>query len=347
MQSLLKLDNTLLDYEPYSNNHNNNPVATTEGTLNYQQHHQLNNKYARYNNNSLWGTSGTDVGPVPENSQSPTTPIGCVPGTPFNMFPPTLNQGPYYEGAGFHHQKYWPSSRYARRMVITPKDTPIKMTLENKTMIERFDKYCTEMIITKTGRLVILLCHLFVAPIKKCLYSFATEQFENKEILIFKEKSKNIFRDFYRRMFPSPQITVLGMESAQKYFVLFDVTPADDNRYKFHHFNWVIAGKAEPLPPVRFYIHPESPLTGAQWMKQQITFQKVKLTNNTCDQHGHVSWFTTNSFLYCFVNFDSDEQRSSTNNRLHVMVTFSCITKLYHTIKKENWRCFQKIVSNK
>jgi len=95
----------------------------------------------------------------------------------------------------------------------------------------------------------------------------------------------------FRRMFPSPQISVSGMESSQKYFVLFDVTPADDNRYKFHHFNWVIAGKAEPLPPMRFYIHPESPLTGAQWMKQQITFQKVKLTNNTCDQHGHVSSF--------------------------------------------------------
>ena len=101
----------------------------------------------------------------------------------------------------------------------------------------------------------------------------------------------------YRRMFPSPQISIKGLESNTKYFVLFDIVPADDNRYKFHHFNWVIAGKAEPLPPSRTYIHPESPLSGSQWMKQKISFNKVKLTNNTCDQLGHVRYHLPSSIF--------------------------------------------------
>lgn len=28
------------------------------------------------------------------------------------------------------------------------------------------------------------------------------------------------------------------------------------------------------------YIHPESPNTGAHWMRQEISFSKLKLTNN-------------------------------------------------------------------
>lgn len=40
---------------------------------------------------------------------------------------------------------------------------------------------------------------------------------------------------------------------------------------------------------LRYFIHPDSPASGAQWMKHDISFQKVKLTNNNLDQHGHVS----------------------------------------------------------
>lgn len=28
------------------------------------------------------------------------------------------------------------------------------------------------------------------------------------------------------------------------------------------------------------YVHPESPNTGAHWMRQEISFSKLKLTNN-------------------------------------------------------------------
>lgn len=49
-----------------------------------------------------------------------------------------------------------------------------------------------------------------------------------------------------------------------------------------------MAGKAEPQPPCRTYIHPDSPALGSHWMKQSISFLKMKLTNNPLDQRGHV-----------------------------------------------------------
>lgn len=41
--------------------------------------------------------------------------------------------------------------------------------------------------------------------------------------------------------------------------------------------------------PGRLYVHPDSPATGAHWMRQLVSFQKLKLTNNHLDPFGHVS----------------------------------------------------------
>ena len=38
----------------------------------------------------------------------------------------------------------------------------------------------------------------------------------------------------------------------------------------------------------RIHLHQDSPATGATWMKQTISFDKLKLTNNQLDDHGHV-----------------------------------------------------------
>jgi len=38
----------------------------------------------------------------------------------------------------------------------------------------------------------------------------------------------------------------------------------------------------------RYYIHPDSPQTGAQWMKQSILFNKVKITNSPMQNPNHV-----------------------------------------------------------
>lgn len=91
-----------------------------------------------------------------------------------------------------------------------------------------------------------------------------------------------------RRMFPTFKISIAGLEPQSKYILLMDVVPADDNRYKYNNSEWNVTGKAEPHTLGRFYIHPDSPATGVQWMKQQIMFHKMKLTNNGMDQNGHV-----------------------------------------------------------
>ncbi|XP_050691379.1 T-box transcription factor TBX6-like [Eriocheir sinensis] len=121
-------------------------------------------------------------------------------------------------------------------------DPRIKVRLENENLWNQFNKFGTEMIITKLGR----------------------------------------------RMFPTVKMSVSGLEPNTKYFVLMDIVPADDSRYKFQGKEWVVAGKAEPHMPGRLYIHPDSPASGAQWMRHPISFQKLKLTNNNLDQQGHI-----------------------------------------------------------
>lgn len=59
-------------------------------------------------------------------------------------------------------------------------------------------------------------------------------------------------------------------------------------RYAFHSSAWLVAGKADPATPGRVHFHPDSPAKGAQWMRQIVSFDKLKLTNNLLDNNGHV-----------------------------------------------------------
>ncbi|XP_030075762.1 T-box-containing protein TBX6L [Microcaecilia unicolor] len=91
-----------------------------------------------------------------------------------------------------------------------------------------------------------------------------------------------------RRMFPQCKIKLSGLLPYAQYILLLDFTLIDNFRYKWNKNRWEVAGKAEPQPPCRTYIHPDSPAPGNHWMKEPVSFQKLKLTNNTLDQHGHI-----------------------------------------------------------
>ncbi|KAM6930796.1 T-box transcription factor 16 [Xenentodon cancila] len=91
-----------------------------------------------------------------------------------------------------------------------------------------------------------------------------------------------------RRMFPHCKVSLSGLIPCAKYILLVDMVPEDGFRYKWNKEKWEVAGKAEPQPPCRTYLHPDSPAPGSHWMKQCISFLKIKLTNNTLDQHGHI-----------------------------------------------------------
>ncbi|KAI8782701.1 T-box transcription factor TBX10, partial [Biomphalaria glabrata] len=119
----------------------------------------------------------------------------------------------------------------------------VNAQLEMKQLWETFDKYGTEMIVTKLGR----------------------------------------------RMFPTFQVRLFGLDLSSDYAVMMDFIPVDDKRYRysFHTSSWVVAGKADVYLPGRIHMHPDSAAKGSQWMKQVISFDKLKLTNNQDDKNGH------------------------------------------------------------
>ena len=50
----------------------------------------------------------------------------------------------------------------------------------------------------------------------------------------------------------------------------------------------MVAGTADNPVPARTYVHPESPATGENWMRQIVSFDKLKLTNHENDNQGHM-----------------------------------------------------------
>ncbi|XP_037608612.1 T-box-containing protein TBX6L-like [Sebastes umbrosus] len=91
-----------------------------------------------------------------------------------------------------------------------------------------------------------------------------------------------------RRMFPHCSIRLSGLQPFANYVIMVDMVPADTFKYKWKKEQWEVAGKSEPQPPCRTYMHPDSPAPGSHWMKQPLSFLRMKLTNNTLDQHGHI-----------------------------------------------------------
>ena len=93
-----------------------------------------------------------------------------------------------------------------------------------------------------------------------------------------------------RRMFPTLRVSFTGIDPETRYMVLMDIVPVDNKRYRYayHRSSWLVAGKADPPLPTRLYMHPDSPYTGDQLMKQTVSFEKLKLTNNMLDKNNQI-----------------------------------------------------------
>lgn len=115
-------------------------------------------------------------------------------------------------------------------------------------------------------------------------------------------------------MFPFLSFSLSGLNPSAHYSVCVDVVLVDQHHWRYQGGKWVQCGKAEgnmpgtgpsspsspswrcrdggdavpPLSPLspphpagnRLYLHPDSPNTGAHWMRQEVSFGKLKLTNN-------------------------------------------------------------------
>jgi len=95
-------------------------------------------------------------------------------------------------------------------------------------------------------------------------------------------------------MFPAIQVQVSGLDRCARYALALDVVPVNDLRYRFHSSRWTIAGEAAAAGVSGdvtrgIYIHPDSPMTGQQWMSRSVSFVRLKLTNNVKDNRGYVS----------------------------------------------------------
>ncbi|KAL5009747.1 hypothetical protein ScPMuIL_012052 [Solemya velum] len=82
-----------------------------------------------------------------------------------------------------------------------------------------------------------------------------------------------------RRMFPVFKASVSGLDANSMYTLVLDFEQVDSHRWKYVNGEWVAGGKAEPPAPNSVYVHPDSPNFGAHWMKDIVSFSKVKLTN--------------------------------------------------------------------
>ncbi len=92
-------------------------------------------------------------------------------------------------------------------------------------------------------------------------------------------------------MFPTVRCSFANLRPDLRYHVVLDVVPGDNKRYRYayHRSSWLVAGKADPPPPRRFYVHPDGPYAGEQLNRRHVvSFEKVKLTNNEMDRTGQV-----------------------------------------------------------
>lgn len=83
-----------------------------------------------------------------------------------------------------------------------------------------------------------------------------------------------------RRMFPGFSVAVSSLKPKMKYSMKLEVVLADNHRLKFLNSKWLAVGSAEPQPPSESYLHPDSPNSGAFWMRHGVSFRKLKITNN-------------------------------------------------------------------
>jgi hypothetical protein len=125
----------------------------------------------------------------------------------------------------------------------------IRVELENRELWEKFSFIGNEMILTKSGR----------------------------------------------RIFPALRFLLRGLDPKASYELMVGIEPIDVKRYRYcyQRSQWI----ENPVPEqddkatssgTRIYVHPASPATGTYWMRETISFEKMKLTNNWKEDGGHI-----------------------------------------------------------
>lgn len=104
-------------------------------------------------------------------------------------------------------------------------------------------------------------------------------------------------------MFPGFSVAISGLRQKVKYTMKLEVVLADNHRFKFLNARWLAVGTSEPQPLSESYIHPDSPNSGAFWMRHGISFRKLKITNNKERPGNNVSVLHTLGNAECMTCF--------------------------------------------
>ncbi|XP_065575602.1 T-box transcription factor T-A-like [Artemia franciscana] len=87
-----------------------------------------------------------------------------------------------------------------------------------------------------------------------------------------------------RRMFPVVKVNISNLDPEAMYSVLLEFVQIDhEGRCRYIEGRWMASGKAERSPAATVYVHHESPNFGNHWMKDPVTFAKLKLSNKKAD----------------------------------------------------------------
>ncbi|XP_066525313.1 MAX dimerization protein MGA a [Hoplias malabaricus] len=146
--------------------------------------------------------------------------------------------------------------------------------------------------------------------------------------------NNNMWNEFYkcqtemiltkqgRRMFPYCRFRISGLEPFQSYTFVMDMHPVDNHRYKWSDRRWETNGKADQHI-LRSFVHPGSPATGLDWMQNPVSFYKLKLTNNSLDQEGHIIINSMHRYLPRLHIIPADKAKDGIELNGPEVVTFS------------------------
>ncbi|XP_023285958.1 MAX gene-associated protein-like [Seriola lalandi dorsalis] len=115
-------------------------------------------------------------------------------------------------------------------------------------------------------------------------------------------ENNSVWRQFYscgtemiltkqgRRMFPYCRYRLAGLDPERQYSLVLSIVPSDQYKYRWNKSKWEVTGPAEHQTQglVRAFAHHYSSCKGSDWMGSLVSFYKLKLTNNTQDQEGHI-----------------------------------------------------------
>ncbi|UMM43632.1 hypothetical protein L5515_019063 [Caenorhabditis briggsae] len=83
------------------------------------------------------------------------------------------------------------------------------------------------------------------------------------------------------KMFPTLEYSVRGLNPTAMYEIYLHMERMDDHKYRYKYNGWDDYARADPITPIQKIKHKSGGQTGMYWMDGPISFEQVRLTNNS------------------------------------------------------------------